>query len=110
MQALGLSKPGASPEVQLCLESLTCDPQLFAILDTLRDARALSTSSEVLLGLATGPLCADVPAFNSLSEVLCQRLHQAGFELLPDGNVFDSVGQFSFLACSFGELCFRLHR
>ena len=108
MQALGLAKPGASPDLQFCLESLTSDPQMYAAVDTLRDARSLGSHADVVLGLDTGPLSDLAPTFNSLSEVLCQRLHQIGFEVLPHGLVRDAIGTFSFLDCAFGELWFRI--
>ena len=108
MQALGLSKPGACPYLHCCLESCSFDPLVFAALDTLRDARSLGVPADVALGLETGPLCAGSTAFNSVSEILCQRLHQTGFEVLDGGFARDSVGDFHFLQCGFGELRFRL--
>ena len=110
MQALGQQKPGANPDLQCCLEGVSFDPQAYAILETIRDARSLGTHSQVLLDLQTGPLSEEVPTYNTLSEILCQRLHQAGFQVLPSGQIADSFGSFSFLECAFGELVFRFQQ
>lgn len=107
MLALGQHKPGANPDLQCCLEGVAFDPQAYAILETLRDARSLGTHSLVVLDLQAGPLSEEAPTYNSLSEILCQRLHQAGFQVLPSGLIADSIGSFSFLECPFGELQFR---
>lgn len=107
MQALGLQKPGASPDLQCCLESLQFDPQVYACLETIRDARSLSSHSQVELGLAVGPFGCASPTFNSLSEILCQRLHQLGFSVSQGAFIEDGIGRFSVLSCGFGELLFR---
>lgn len=110
MQSLGLQKPGASPDLQCCLENLQFDPQVYAGLETVRDARSLGRHCQVELDLALGPLGTGCPTFNSLSEFLCQRLHQLGFSVLPGALIQDSIGRFSVLACGFGELLLRVQR
>ena len=110
MQSLGQQKPGANPDVQCCLEGLSFDPQAYAILETIRDARSMGSHSLVTLDLQQGPLSAESPTFNSLSEILCQRLHQAGFHVLPCGQAEDALGKFSFLDCAFGELVARFQQ
>lgn len=107
MQSLGQQKPGANPDLQCCLEGPAFDPQAYAILETIRDARSLGSHQSVTLDLQAGPLSDEAPVYNSISEILCQRLHQAGFKVLPCGNIADAIGPFSFLACAFGELVFR---
>ena len=79
MQSLHLQKPGANPVLQCGLEGLTVDPLVFAALETIRDARALGVDFCVVEDLDSGPFSGDEPQFNSLSEILCQRLHQVGF-------------------------------
>ena len=110
MQSLGQQKPGANPDLHCCLEGHAFDPQAFAILETIRDARSLSCHQSVALDLQAGPLGSELPTFNSVSEILCQRLHQAGFQVLPGGIAEDVIGQFSFLECAFGELVARFQR
>ena len=107
MNALNLQKPGSSPDLQCCLERLIVDPQVYAALETVRDARSLGCHSKVALDLDQGPLCPDCPTFNSLSEILCQRLHQLGFQVSHNAVAQDSIGLFSFLTCGFGEFLFR---
>ena len=108
MQALGLQKPGASPDLQCFLEGPTFDPQLFAIVETLRDCRSLGHHGSVELALGEGPLGSQQPLFNTLSEILCQRIHQAGWTLASSTSVRDAIGVFSILSCGFGELLYRL--
>ena len=108
MQSLHLQKPGANPVLQCGLESLTTDPLVFAALETIRDARALGIESSVVDDLNAGPFGHEEPQFNSLSEILCQRLHQVGFHPQVHGRVRDAIGSFRILDCSFGELLLRL--
>ena len=110
MQALGIQKPGSSPDLQCCLERFTVDPQVYAALETVRDARSLGCHSKLALDLDQGPLSPEGPTFNSLSEILCQRLHQLGFQVCPEAHLQDDIGQFRFLACGFGEFLFRCQR
>ena len=110
MQALGIQKPGSSPDLQCCLERFTVDPQVYAALETVRDARSLGCHSKLALDLDQGPLSPERPTFNSLSEILCQRLHQLGFQVCPEAHLQDDIGQFRFLACGFGEFLFRCQR
>ena len=107
MNALNLQKPGSSPDLQCCLERLGVDPQVYAALETVRDARGLSSHAKVAIDLEQGPLCHESPTFNSLSEILCQRLHQLGFLLGPNATAQDSIGVFPFLKCGLSELLFR---
>ena len=108
MQTLHLQKPGANSILQCGLESLDCDPLVFAALETFRDARSLGIDFCVVEALNAGPLAEVEPQFNTLSEIFCQRLHQVG--LRPDlhGVVRDQIGEFRVLHCPFGELRFRL--
>ena len=108
MQALQLQKPGANPFLELGLEGLCCDPLVYGACETFRDARALGVDFCVIHDLDAGPLGGDVPQFNTLSEILCQRLHQVGFQVHPHGLVGDRIGHFRFLECSFGELLYRI--
>ena len=108
MQSLHLQKPGANPVLQCGLEGLTTDPLVYAALETIRDARALGIESCVVDDLNAGPFGHDEPQFNSLSEILCQRLHQVGFHPQFHGIVRDAIGSFRLLDCSFGELLLRL--
>ena len=108
MQSLHLQKPGANPVLQCGLEGLAVDPLVFAALETVRDARALGVDFCVVQDLDAGPFGGDEPQFNSLSEILCQRLHQVGFTPELHGLVSDAIGSFRLLACPFGELLVRL--
>lgn len=108
MQALGIQKPGASPDLQCCLESLQFDPQVFACLETIRDARSLGSHCQIEMDLEVGPLGNGCPVFNSVSEILVQRLHQLGFSVCNGAVVQDTLGRFSILSCGFGELLVRV--
>eukprot|EP00435_Cladocopium_sp_Y103_P022951 s31_g5.t1 len=108
MQALKLQKPGANPELQCALEGCAFDPLLCAALDTLRDARSLSATAQVTLDFDLGVFDAAGGEYNTLSEILCQRLHQVGFTVEHGAMAIDSFGSFNFLACPLDEFVFRL--
>ena len=108
MQALNLQKPGANPILQAGLEGLATDPQVYAVPDTIRDARALGVNFCVVHDLDAGPFGDSPPQFNTVSEILCQRLHQVGFVPQRHGVVHDSIGPFRLLDCAFGELVLRV--
>lgn len=108
MQSLHLQKPGANPFLQYGLAGLTVDPMVYAALETFRDARALGVDFCVVHDLNAGPFGCEEPQYNSLSEILCQRLHQVGFTPGYHGSVADSIGSFRILECPFGELLLRV--
>ena len=97
-----------NPELQCCVVSLLFDPQVLAVTDTVRDARSLGCHSEVVLDFQEGPLGPEAPDYNSLSEILCQRLGQAGFHAGLTALARDLIGDFPFLTCAFGEFLARL--
>jgi len=107
MQALRLQKPGANPALQCSLEGATFDPLVFAAVETLRDARSLGDAGSVQLGLNMAVFESEKPTFNSLSEILCQRLHRLGFEVHADAIASDELGSFNFLQCSLQEFVMR---
>ena len=107
MQSLRLQKPGASPVLQCSLEGPTFDPLVFAAFETLRDARALTARAQVEVDFNVGLFDAERPEYNSLTEILGQRLHQLGFQLGLDAHAVDPIGSFSILACPMQELLMR---
>ena len=107
MQALKLQKPGANPTLQCSLEGAMFDPLVFAAVETLRDARSLGDASAVELGLNCAIFDSERPSFNSLSEILCQRLHRIGFEVQANAVACDDLGPFNFLQCSLPEFVMR---
>ena len=107
MQALHLQKPGASPILQCALEGPAFDPMVFAALETLRDARALASRTQVEVDFTAGLFNEERREYNSLTEILGQRLHQLGFQLAPDAHATDSIGTFSVLTCSMQEFAMR---
>ena len=108
MQAIGLDKPGASPILQLACEPFGTDPGVYLIMDTIRDFRDLGTGAEQISRLhdiAKGLVFA---SHGSIHEVLCQRLHQLGWQHV-DGAVFsDEWGPFDVGTLNFPDLCKRV--
>ena len=108
-RAVKCDKPGLNPFVLCFLEHHLCDPQLYVTFETLRDFRSLDPvhGMHALGASAAGETHLE---WNSLHEILLQRLHQLDFHVLPDGRVLDSFGPCDFSRCSFSELVFRVLR
>ena len=107
MQALKLQKPGANPELQCSLEGDLFDPLLYAAAETVRDARSLRDAQHVAVDLNLALFSDGKPAFNTLSEIVGQRLHKIGFEVQQDAQVRDSLGCFNLLSCPLAEFVMR---
>ena len=107
MQALRLQKPGANPELQCCLEGDTFDPLVFAAVETLRDARTLQHAQLTSVDFSQALFGDSFPEFNTLNEILCQRLHKLGFEVRENAVAVDALGSFAFLTCSLPEFVLR---
>lgn len=76
---------------------------MFAAVETLRYARTLQhtqSSNQALFGDGN-------PEFNTLNEILRQRLHKLGFEVSADAVAVDSLWRFAFLTCSLQEFILR---
>lgn len=107
MQALRLQKPGANPELQCSLEGDLFDPMVFSAVETLRDARTLRHVQLSSLDFTQALFGDGQPEFNTLNEILCQRLHKLGFSVKEDALVEDALGSFDFLACALPEFVLR---
>ena len=108
-RAVRCDKPGISPYLLCFLEHHLCDPQLYVLFDSIRDFRALDpVNGMLLLGeSASGEVKLE---WNSIHEILLQRLHQLGFQILPNGCVLDALGPCDFSTCSFAEIRVRVMR
>ena len=108
MQSLRLDKAGANCFLQLFLDSGNTDPQCYALLETIRDFRDLGCNAEQIDRLTqVGMGLTDSP-YNTVSQVLCQRLHQIGFQLLSHGWVRDEFGTWDLALTDFGEVKYRI--
>lgn len=108
MHSLRLDKAGANSHLQLLSEGLTADPHCFAILETIRDFRDLGHNAEQVDRLTQICLGHQDSPYSTVSQVLCQRLHQLGFHILADGWVSDKFGTWHLLTAEFGEVQFRI--
>ena len=108
MLALHLRKPGANPALQCALEGPLFDPLVYAAAETVRDTRSLSAATQVTADLDFGLFNHEGREFNTLSEILCQRLRKVGFQVARGAFVLDRFCRFNLLQCSFPELLFRL--
>ena len=108
-RAVRYDKPGISPHLLCYLEHDLCDPQLYVLFESIRDFRSLDpVNGKLALGeSASGEVKLE---WNSVHEILLQRLHQLGFQLLPSGCVEDQLGSCGFSTCSFAEIRFRVMR
>ena len=110
MQAIGLDKAGANGHVQLVLDSAFADPQSFTLLETIRDFRDLGADSDQLDRLIRIGIGLDHSPYNTVNQILCQRLHQVGMTVLSDGFVVDDFGKWNLAESDFGEVKFRLQQ
>ena len=108
MRALRVAKPGANPFLQMVLDGFSADPQLFSIWNTILDFRSLGGHGESSLCL--GLIGADGfrSAQATVSEVLCHRLHQLGWQVLSERIVSDQYGSFDLASCNVVELRTRV--
>ena len=108
-RALKPDKPGINPMVLCLLEGHLVDPQVFVLLETLRDFRSLDPCGGKLALGATADGSVELE-WNSLHEIVCQRLHQFDFSVLSSGCLLDFLGEFDVTTCSFAEVVFRVMR
>ena len=106
MKAFKLLKPGANAYLQMALDS--CDPQLYAIWTSLLDFRALGRQEGQLALLDMIGVQAVDAAQASVTQVLCQRVHQLGWTVQYGGFVCDRHGSFSLVDCCLSELQTRV--
>ena len=108
MRALKLLKPGSSSWLQFACEQDGLDPSLFVIWSTIRDFRA--HRSACLPAPATPGLedanCPFVPG--SVQEILVQRLHRLGWQVVDEHRVSDAFGSFDLRELPLQELSFRV--
>lgn len=105
MKALKSNRKGANAMVHLATHTPKCDPELWAILQTVRDAREFSEDGSVHAMLLRflqhgGP-------GNGPTSILLARLRRLGWELQPDGTFRDGISNVDVLRCSWEELVFR---
>ncbi len=108
MQALRLDKAGANSYLQLCLDNLVTDPQCYALLETIRDYRDLGSNAEQVDRFTQIGLGTVTPPLSTVSQILCQRLHQIGLCIVQDGKVCDDFGIWDLSSTDFGEVRFRV--
>ena len=109
MQSLHVAKPGASPWLQLGLEVDGADPQQWIILDTLRCFRDVGCISTLMPHLDTVVQAESSYVPNSLTEILYQRIHQLGWDIVGGSWVRDSIGTFDLLHIDWVQLAKRVH-
>lgn len=108
MKGLRSNRIGANPMLHLCTQSLVSDPEVWSILQTIKDAREYPDRHllEAFLGLfASAP--AEMPR-NGPVAALRGRLVRLGWEVHPNGIVSDRYGAFSILHAPWQEIVARL--
>ncbi|CAL1157077.1 unnamed protein product, partial [Cladocopium goreaui] len=108
MRALKSDRKGANPTLHLATSSLLTDPEAWAVVQTVRDARDLGDYSklESLLGLFAQP-DHGLPS-NGPTAVLFSRLTRLGWGIGGHGLVQDRFGCFSLLSVGWDELFLRI--
>ena len=108
MRALKSDRKGANPALHLVTSSLLTDPEAWAVVQTVRDARDLGDYSrlESLLGLYAQP-DHGLPS-NGPTAVLFSRLSRLGWGVGGHGLVQDRFGCFSLVSVGWDELRLRI--
>ena len=108
--ALQQAKPGSNSYLLCWLDDL--DPQLTAILATLRDWRMLGdvAHKQIMLQLLEPGQFAVHTGAGTLTQVLIQRLQVIGWHLTSDGRVYDDLGSFHITDTSWVEVRQRVYR
>ena len=108
MRALKSDRKGANPTLHLATSSLLTDPEAWAVVQTVRDARDLGDYSklESLLGLFAQP-DHGLPS-NGPTAVLFSRLTRLGWGIGGHGLVQDRFGCFSLRSVGWDELFLRI--
>ncbi len=109
LRSFCLSKPGASPLLQFCVEKDGTDPQQWIISDTIRSFREAGfvDRSSVAFETVVDGSARYTPG--ALHEVLYQRLQQLGWSVVQGTVVSDPFGSFDLLAVDWGSLTLRIH-
>ena len=108
MRAVRLDKPGVNPFLQCFLDGFASDPQVFAIVSTIRDFRVHGQSPDSLLNLSLSCHLDSPDVWTHASTVLRLRLEQCGLSLHSTGFVSDRFGTFDLANCSMPDLLVRL--
>lgn len=108
LRGLKQDRVGSNPCLHLPLHGFTLDPEGFAILQTLKDAREHSNSDAFrsLLSLyCSAPSC--FPN-NGPVGILVSRVARLGWQLQPDGTFRDLLGQFDIFHTHIDDLKHRI--
>lgn len=107
LKALNANKVGANPMAHLGSVSLASDPEAWATLQTIKDARNLSNQCELRLALALA--CHEglkIPA-NGPASILLERCKNLGWIFGRDGRCYDQFGHFDVFVNSWAEIKMR---
>eukprot|EP00438_Fugacium_kawagutii_P021867 Skav233036 [mRNA] locus=scaffold909:1064996:1071975:+ [translate_table: standard] len=105
LKGLKTNRKGANPMVQLCSFGLHVDPEMWAVLATIKDARAFASDQVFRADLRAYAGTREVQ--NGPVGVLVARLERLGWQLQDDGLVCDHLGSFDVLQCAWEEVLIR---
>ena len=106
--SLAFKKAGLSSALFVALVEPSIDPQLYALLATVRDARAFCSFTEWDQVVAPYAQHGTYLNPNGPSKVLVDRLHTVGLFVESAGRVRDAFGSFSVLRDNYSEVRVRL--
>lgn len=107
IRALNADKIGANPLLHLGSISVNSDPEAWASLQTIKDARSLGNHNSLRSSLELLRNGDQAVPSNAPAVVLKERCANFGWELGPEGNFHDQFGAFDLLTCSWAEVLFR---
>ena len=108
VRGLRMDRIGSNPALVCASFSLTTDPEMWAIFQTIKDARTLGCPQSVV-AMASWFSAGDgtVPR-NGPGAVLHSRIQRLGWQFLENGKVCDFLGSFDLVATSLEHLRLRM--
>ncbi len=106
-RALNAAKVGSNPRAHLSSISLASDPEAWAILQCLKDARSLGNHGTLRLSLSLLASGDPTVPSNGPGAIFVDRISNLGWTVGGDGLVHDQFGAFDPLVCSWAEVKLR---
>lgn len=107
MRALKVNRVGANPYLHLMAHGVSCDPEGWTILQTLRELREVGSTAQMLAMLDFASHGLVIPP-NGPAAVLLARLVRLGWTLHPGGVICDVFGRVNLFGLSWPALLARV--
>ena len=107
MKGLRVNRIGANPMLRFMSHGVLCDPESWAILQTVRELREVGSLDQMAAMLSFKAVGEYVPP-NGPCAILVSRLSRLGWTLCPDGQFYDLLGRIDVLHASWPDIVARV--